>query len=77
MDSISALVFEKKCQYDIILGSNFLEKAGITLCYLTRKVKWFKEEIPFRNPHKTKNQELLAMADALEVQHEDAFLGKE
>ena len=47
MDSISALVFEKKCRYDIILGSDFLEKAGITLCYLTRKVKWFEEEIPF------------------------------
>ena len=77
MDSINALIFDKKCQYDMILGSYFLDKAGITLCYLTRKVKWYEEEIPFRDPHSTKNQELLAMADALEVQHEDAFLGEE
>ena len=77
MDSINALIFEKKCRYDIILGSDFLEKAGMTLCYLTRKVKWFEEEIPFRDPNSAGNKELLAMADSIEVQHEDAFLGEE
>ena len=55
MDSISALVFENECRYYIILDSDFLDKAGITLCYLTRKVKQFKEEIPFRDPHLTTN----------------------
>ena len=45
--------------------------------YSTKTVNWFENQIPMRDPHQMTNRECLAMADAIEVQHEDAFIGEE
>ena len=64
IDEQKALVFDQKCRYDIILGSDFLTKLGIDILYSTVTMEWFETVLPMREPHKVNNTEYLAMADA-------------
>ena len=47
------------------------------LDYENNNIRWFENEIPLRNPNKMDRSALYAMADSLEVQQEDEFIGKE
>jgi hypothetical protein len=41
------LVFDNdKCNYDIILGTNFLKKVGITLDYDKEEMRWYDCALP-------------------------------
>jgi len=40
--SKKALVFYSKCQYDVILGADFLTKSGIDIKYSTGTMHWFE-----------------------------------
>ena len=71
------MIFNQKCQYDIILGTNFLQKTGIDVKLSTGVIKWFENKIPLRDPFKMDNYEVMVMADSIEIQHNDAFIGKE
>ena len=42
----TALVFDRDCCYDVILGSDFLLKSGIDIKYSTGGVEWFGNTIP-------------------------------
>ena len=42
-----ALVFDHPCRYDIIAGTDFLDKIGIDFLYSTKEVKWFEDTIHF------------------------------
>ena len=77
IDEQKALVFDQKFRYDIILGTNFLQKTGIDVKYSTGVVKWFESKILLRDPFKMNEYEVMVMADSIEVQHDDAFIGKE
>ena len=46
VDEIKALVFNTNTRYDIILGSDFLLKAGININYVERNLSWFGISIP-------------------------------
>ena len=76
LEQLDALIFDKKCRYDIILGANFLQKTGIDVLYSKGVIQWLDSEIPLRDPYKAENRELLAMADSIEVQYEDSFIGE-
>jgi hypothetical protein len=70
-----ALVFDRHCKYDVILGADFLSKSGIDIKYCTGIIKRFDNELSMRDPHQLDGKEYLAMADILEVQRkaEDIF----
>ena len=70
-----ALVFDHDCRYDIILGADFLKKAGINLKYASNTIEWFDNELPMRDPWSIDNSELLAMTDVVEQQCEEELFG--
>ena len=70
-----ALVFDQKCRYDIILGSDFLTKIGIGILYSTGTMEWLENFPPMREAHKLNNTEYLAMADVYIMQIEEEELG--
>ena len=45
-----ALIFDGPCNYDIIIGADFLSKAGLTLDYQAKEATWFGDSIPLREP---------------------------
>ena len=47
----TALVFDATCKYDIILGRDFLNKAGIIIDFADKKIKWYGKELPLREPY--------------------------
>ena len=38
---INAYVFDQKCRYDIIFGTDFLGQAGINLNFSKNEMEWF------------------------------------
>ena len=46
-----------KTRYDIILGSDFLYKAGININYIERNISWCEISIPLRDPFKMKDED--------------------
>ena len=44
-----ALVFDTECRYDIILGTDFLSKAGISINYNTVFMEWYGCILPVRD----------------------------
>ena len=73
----NALVFDQKCRYDVILGSDFLTKTGIDIQYSTRTMEWFENILPMRDPRSIDEEEFWTMADAFNVQLEEDFLGED
>jgi hypothetical protein len=49
IDSHKGLVFNSPCRYDVILGADFLTKAGITLNYANSEIKWYGVNIPMKD----------------------------
>ena len=73
-----ALVFDNgKLKYDIILGTNFLLKAGIRLNYSEGKMEWFNCSIPLCPPGGLDTKEFNAMEDMFFVQTEDELFGED
>ncbi len=49
VDQQKALIFDAdSCRYDVILGADFLSKAGIDVKYSTGTIEWFDNELPMR-----------------------------
>ncbi len=47
VDQQKALIFESEtCKYDVILGADFLTKAGIDVKNSTGTIEWFENELP-------------------------------
>jgi hypothetical protein len=69
-----ALVFDGQWKYDVIFGTDFLSKTGIDIKYSSGIIEWFNNKLPMCNPRQLDNKEYLAMAETLEVQHEDEQL---
>jgi hypothetical protein len=50
VDQQKALIFDAdSCRYDVILGADFLSKAGIDVKYSTGTIEWFDNELPLRD----------------------------
>ena len=72
-----ALIFDNKdCQYDIILGTDFLAQTGIKIDYETGTMSWFDNTLPMRPPHGLDTSEFVAMEDHYCLQLEDELLGE-
>ena len=72
-----ALVFDGHCRYDVILGSDFLEKAGIDIKYTSKTVEWLGLSIPLRDPHRLSDDDYNAMQATYQIDIEDEFMGEE
>ena len=70
-----ALVFDHDCRYDVILGADFLSKAGIDIKYSTKTIQWHEFELPMRDPIYMDNDEFLAMSNVVEQRNEDELYG--
>ena len=66
-----ALIFDNKCPYAIILGSDFLTRIGLDIKYSTGEMEWYDNTLPMRELWKIDNKEFLTMADSHAVQIED------
>jgi Reverse transcriptase (RNA-dependent DNA polymerase) len=62
-----AFVFDGPCNYDVILGRDFLETVGLTLNFDSQQIKWMNREIEM------KTEILVSMAEKLaqEMNNED------
>ena len=72
-----ALVFDAKCRYDIIFGTDFLAKVGINISYETGFMEWYECVLPLRDPHTLDSQTYKDMEEAMFVQIDDDILGKD
>lgn len=72
-----ALVFDTECRYDIILGTDFLSKAGISINYDTGFMEWYENIIPLRDPIGLNAETFDEMEDSLFIQIEDELLGED
>ena len=67
IDEQPALVFDSKhCKYDLILGSDFLTRAGLILDYVNFEVTWFGDSIPLRDSHHLTSEEFSSLMNACE-----------
>ena len=64
-----ALIFDGPCNYDIIIGADFLSKAGLSIDYQAKEVNWFGDTIPLREPGLT-TQDYVAILDESKLQYE-------
>ena len=72
------LVFDNDdCNYDIILGTNFLRKAGIVLDYDKQEMKWYDCTLPLRPKGALDSAEFDAMEDSFYIQTEDKLFGED
>ena len=64
IDEQRAPVFDTRCCYDIILGTDFLKKAGIRMNYDTGFMEWFECILPMRDPWGLTSEEFNNMVDS-------------
>ena len=70
IDEQKAIIFDAPCQYDIIVGGDFLKKAGINLMYETGMIEWMGISIPMRVPFET-DEEYTSVIDDYLIQMEE------
>ena len=70
-----ALVFDQEnCRYDVILGADFLNKAGMVIDYLEKSFKWFGDVIPLRVPSELSSVDYVMMVERSKVKTEEEDL---
>ena len=73
-----ALIFDSNsCKYDMILGTNFLSKAGIKLNYDSGNMEWYDSTLPMRPSCGLTSSDFDAMEDQYFIQLEDEILGED
>jgi hypothetical protein len=79
IDQQKCLVFDNdNCNYDIILGTNFLSKAGIKLNYKDETMEWFDTTLPLRPTGVgLKAEDFDAMVDSFHIQVENELFGED
>ncbi len=76
VDQQKALIFDAdSCRYDVILGADFLSKAGIDVKCSTGNIELFDNELPLRETRYLQSKDFLAMAETIEIQLKDDFFG--
>jgi hypothetical protein len=72
------LVFDNNnVKYNIILGTNFLSKTGVTLNYSEGNMEWFDCSTPLCPSGGLDSKEFDAMEDVFHIQVKDAIFGKD
>ena len=77
IESQKALVFNSNSRYDVILGNDFLDKAGINLLFEHNKMTWLGLELPMRTRQQLRREDYDAMVGTYVDQEEDEFMGED
>jgi hypothetical protein len=78
IDQQNCLGFDNdNCNYDIILGTDFLTKTGIKLNYADQQMEWFDTILPLRPKGGLTAEDFDAMADAFHIQVEEELFGED
>ena len=56
IDGIEAFVFDSPCNYDVILGRDFLSKTGIVLNFEHGRMLWFDQKVNMKSPEQMHSQ---------------------
>ncbi len=76
IDQQKALIFDAdSCKYDVILGADFLSKAGIDVKYSTRTIELFDNKLPLHDTRILQSKNFSAVAKIIEIQQEHEFFG--
>ena len=70
-----ALIFDRRCKYDIIFGADFLTKISMVIDYRRGEVEWYGNSIKMRESWDLTNQEFLHMCDSFFIQEEEDMFG--
>lgn len=68
-------IFDSPCRYDVILGNDLLDQAGIDILYSKGVVDWLGNQIPMRDNRSFHPSDLTALVDALYAQEDEEFFG--
>ena len=63
-------MFDGPCQYDLILGRDFLHKIGLQLDFANAKMCWMEHLVPMRDDASLKESNCLELEDEVDI---DAF----
>ena len=79
IDSHKCLVHDNDaCNYDIILGTQFLSKTGIKLDYANEQMEWFDITLPLKPTGVgLKAEDFDAMVDSFHIQVENELFGED
>jgi len=66
IESKKCLIFDQPCQYDMILGSDFLAQVKIDISYKNKCVSWFGNTIPLRNKRDLMRQDFDDLVECIE-----------
>ena len=67
--------FNSSCQYDIILGGDFLQKAGININYAESQVEWLNGHLPLQKTHEFYKGDKTFLLERLYIQKEEEWFG--
>ncbi len=71
-------MFYKDCKFNIIFGTNFLDKFGFTINYNENLLQWIDHEIPLKNPDEFSNNNMfIDLNDDLCLSKEDSMFDQE
>ena len=68
-------IFDSPCRYDVILGNDLLDRAGIDILDSKGIVDWLGNQIPMRDNRNFHPSDLTALVDALYAQEDEEFFG--
>ena len=77
IDCHNALVFDTPCRYDIIFGTDFLNKVGMKINFEDSVVEWYDSKLPLYDPRGLGLEDFKEMEDSLYVQIEDEPFGED
>jgi hypothetical protein len=75
IDGSEVFIFDKECRYDVIMGGDLLQRAGIDLLYSKGIVDWLGNTIEMRDVRNFHPSDLDAMMEAYYTQEEEEFFG--
>ena len=69
-------MFDSNCQYDVILGGDFLQKTEININYTECQIEWLDGQLPLRNAHEFHKEDINLLVDMLYAQEDEEWFGE-
>ena len=71
IDGLQAFVFEAPCQYDMIIGRDFLAKTGIKLDFKFATMQWLETMVPMKESKHVYQQNYTELIEDEDVLDDD------
>ena len=69
------IMFDSNCQYDGILGGDFLQKAGTNINDTECQMEWCNGQLPLRIAHEFHKEDMSLLVDMLYAQEDKEWFG--